>query len=144
MYQFLLVLKRNFIVYLRAPGTSIVKILVPLAVGGLVSWMFHGVSGTFMGVRNRNGVLFFTDAAIGFIAMQFTALVFPYERPIMLRELGNNMYSVGPYFLGRYCAELPSCIIVPAIFGSIIYWVVGLATNFWWKFPLFSKIDITP
>lgn len=140
-YQFFLIFKRNSIVYLRAPGTSIVKILVPLFVAGLVGWMFHGVDGSFMGVRNRNGVLFFSDMAIGFIAMQFTILVFPYERPIFLREIGNNMYSVGPYFLGRFFAEIPGCIIVPALFGSVIYFMVGLATNLVWKFPLFSKFQ---
>jgi hypothetical protein len=133
---------RNFTVYLRAPGISIVKILVPIGVASLVAWMFHGVSGDFMGVRNRNGVLFFTGGALGFIAMQFTCLLFPHERPIFLREIGNNMYSVGPYFLGRFMAELPFCIIIPWIFGTIIYFVVGLDLQFWWKYPLNSKNNI--
>lgn len=62
-------MKRNFIVYLRVPGTSIVKILVPIMVAGLVSLMFHGVDGSFMGVRNRNGVLFFVTVSLSFIAM---------------------------------------------------------------------------
>ena len=77
-------------------------------------------------MRNRNGVLFFCCVAIGFIAVQYVILVFPYERPIFLRETGNNIYSVGPYYLGRFLAELPAAIIVPIIFGSIIYFVVGL------------------
>lgn len=132
-------MRRNFIVYMRIPIVTIVKVFVPMAVAGLVAWMFHGVSGTFMGVRNRNGVLFFTDAAIGFIGMQFTCNLFPHERPIFLREIGNHMYSVGPYFLGRFFAELPSCIIIPSVYGTIIYFVVGLDLTFWWKFPLHRK-----
>ena len=49
------------------------------------------------------------------------------------------MYSVGPYYLGRFLAELPSGLIVPVIFGTIIYFVVGLNQTEPWKFPLFCK-----
>jgi ABC-type multidrug transport system permease subunit len=94
---------------------------------------------TFTGVRNRNGVLFFISAASGFISAQYVILVFPHERPIFLREIGSNMYSVGPYFLGRFIAELPGAIIAPVVFGSIIYPIVGLNTVYAWKFPLFRK-----
>lgn len=52
------------------------------------------------------------------------------------------MYSVGPYFLGRYLAELPGAIIGPAVFGGIIYPIVGLNTVYAWKFPLFLAILI--
>ncbi len=52
--------------------------------------------------------------------------VFPYERPIFIRETTNNMYSIGPYYLGRFLAELPAGIIVPVIFGTIVYFIVGL------------------
>ena len=82
-----------------------------------------------MGVRNRNGVLFFEAVAIGFISVQFTMLVFPYEREIFLRETGSNMYQVGPYFFGRFFAELPMSLILPVIFGSIIYFAVGLDSS---------------
>lgn len=53
------------------------------------------------------------------------------------------MYSVGPYFLGRYLAELPGAIIGPVVFGSIIYPIVGLNTVYAWKFPLFRKCIFT-
>ena len=53
------------------------------------------------------------------------------------------MYSVGPYFLGRFIAELPGAIIGPVVFGSIIYPIVGLNSVYAWKFPLFRKIYIT-
>jgi hypothetical protein len=53
------------------------------------------------------------------------------------------MYSVGPYFLGRYIAELPGAIIGPVVFGGIIYPIVGLNTVFPWKFPLFRNLILT-
>jgi hypothetical protein len=75
--------------------------------------------------------------------VQYVILVFPHERPIFLRETGNNMYSVGPYYLGRFLAEFPAGLIVPVIFGTIIYFAVGLNQTLWWKFPLFCNTLIT-
>ena len=56
-------------IYARIPATSWMKVLVAVGVAGLVAWMFKNVDGTFQGVRNRNGVLFFSCVAIGFMAV---------------------------------------------------------------------------
>jgi ABC-type multidrug transport system permease subunit len=134
-----LITKRNFLVYLRIPQTSWVKIAVVVAIGLLVSVMFQNLDGSQAGVRNRNGVLFFIAVASGFISLQYVILVFPHERPVFLREYESNMYSIGPYFLGRMIAEIPAGLIAPTIFGSVIYFIVKLNTDFWYKFPLHSK-----
>jgi hypothetical protein len=63
-----LITVRNFIVYIRIPWTSILKVIVCIAVAGFVSLMFHGLDGSISGVRNRNGVLFFETVSIAFIA----------------------------------------------------------------------------
>ena len=141
LYQCALITQRNFIVNLRIPQVSWVKLIIISFIALLVSSMFPHLNKDkdFTGARNRNGVLFFISAASGFIAAQFVILVFPHERPIFLREIGSNMYSVGPYFLGRYIAEIPGAIIAPVLFGSIIYPIVGLNTVYAWKFPLFRK-----
>jgi hypothetical protein len=65
-----MVLKRNMIVYLRVPETSIMKVLVPMVIAGIVSAMFHGLTTDLSGIRNRNGVLFFLDLSTAFTALQ--------------------------------------------------------------------------
>ncbi len=67
-------------------------------------------------------------------------LVFPHERPIFLREVKSNMYSVSAYFFGRLIAEFPGAIIVPVVYGSMIYFLVGLDTAHFYKFPVFCKL----
>jgi ABC-type multidrug transport system permease subunit len=139
IYQMILITKRNFLVYLRVPDTSWLKISVAVAVALLIAAMFSNLDSSQAGVRNRNGVLFFIAEASSFISLQYVVLVFPHERPVFLREYASNMYSIGPYFFGRLLAELPAGLIVPSLFGSIIYFIVKLNTDFWYKFPLHSK-----
>ena len=63
---------------------------------------------------------------ISFNAIQNVILIFPDERPVFLREVNNNMYSVSPYFWAKIISELPFSILTPTIFGSIVYYAIGL------------------
>lgn len=76
---------------------------------------------------------------IAFNAVQSIILIFPDERPVFLREVNNNMYSVSPYFFAKVVAELPPSIITPVIYGSIVYFAIGLSTQHAYTFPLHCK-----
>lgn len=76
---------------------------------------------------------------MSFNSIQNIILIFPDERPVFLREVNNNMYDVTAYFFAKVISELPASLLTPAIFGSIVYFAIGLSTVFWWKFWLFCK-----
>lgn len=77
---------------------------------------------------------------MSFNAIQNVILIFPDERPVFLREANNNMYAVSAYFWAKIVSELPSSILTPGIFGSIVYYAIGFNTNDWEKFPTFLLI----
>jgi len=68
-YQFMLVMRRNFVVYLRNPKVTVVRVVSTIGVAVLAAIMFQGLTGDFTGVRNRNGLLFFANLCCGGIAM---------------------------------------------------------------------------
>jgi len=104
--------------------------------------LFQGVDDTLSGVQNRNGALFFITLTVALNSIQNIILMFPDEKPVFLREVNNNMYKVGPYFCARILCELPMAIIVPVVFGSLIYFAIGFSTVFLWKFFMFLFILI--
>jgi hypothetical protein len=57
-------------------------------------------------------------------------LIFPDERPVFLREVNNNMYGVGPYFWAKIISEFPASFLTPAIFGSVVYYLIGFNNDF--------------
>lgn len=77
---------------------------------------------------------------MSFNAIQNVILIFPDERPVFLREANNNMYSVSAYFWAKIISEMPSSILTPGIFGSIVYYAIGFSTVDWYKFPVFLLI----
>jgi ABC-type multidrug transport system permease subunit len=138
-YQFGLLLKRNFLNTIRLPQTSYVKLAVVVVTALFTVILFYNVDDNLQGVQNRNGALFFITMTIAFNSIQNIILIFPDERPVFLREVNNNMYSVSPYFFAKVVAELPASLITPTLFGCITYYAIGLSTVFMYKFPLFCK-----
>lgn len=65
---------------------------------------------------------------IAFNAIQNVILIFPDERPIFLREVSNDMYTVSAYFFSKLTSELPVSILTPAIFGILVYYPIGFTT----------------
>jgi ABC-type multidrug transport system permease subunit len=117
-----------------------VKVFVTIVTACFAIILFSNVDGTLQGVQNRNGALFFITMTIAFNAIQNTILIFPDERPVFLREVNNNMYSVSGYFFAKIISEIPVCILTPVIFGSICYFAIGLSTVNSWTFVLFCKL----
>ncbi len=47
------------------------------------------------------------------------------------KERAAGTYRLSAYFLGKTFAEAPVELILPFIFGTITYWMVGLSTDFY-------------
>ena len=63
--------------------------------------------------------------------------IVPDERPVFMREVNNNMYTVSAYFIAKVTSELPVGIITPVLFGSLVYYAIGFNTQESDRFPFF-------
>lgn len=126
-FQWRLLARRNFNNIIRLPQTSYMKLLTTVCTGIFISILFwQSDLDTSAGWQNIKGSLFFMTMNTLFVAIQNVILIFPEERPVFLREVNNNMYNVTPYFWAKIFSELPYCICLPVIFGSITYFSIGL------------------
>ena len=48
------------------------------------------------------------------------------ELPVFLREHFNGCYRTDVYFITKQLADLPTFVLAPAMFISILYWMVKL------------------
>lgn len=55
--------------------------------------------------------------------------------PVFLRESRSNLYRTDTYFLGKTVAELPLFLVIPLIFTSITYPMIGLRAD-WTAFAI--------
>lgn len=66
-----------------------------------------------------------TNSNISYFSQVFCA-----ELPVFLREHRSRLYRTDTYFLGKSLAELPLFMLVPFIFISITYPMIGLRPTF--------------
>jgi ATP-binding cassette subfamily G (WHITE) protein 1 len=64
------------------------------------------------------------------------------ERPVFLREVNNNMYTVSAYFWSKIFSELPMSVLMPTLQAVIVYFALGLNTEVWYKFLVFMTTSI--
>lgn len=135
--QFTLLCGRNLQSNIRLPMTSYLKVSVTVTTALITMTLFYDLEDDLAGSINREGCLFWISMFIAFSAVKNVILIFPDERPVFLREVNNNMYNVSPYFWSKIISELPISVATPALFGILVYWVVGLNTNESSKFAIF-------
>jgi len=61
---------------------------------------------------------------------QPTLLLFPFERPLFVREYAKGTYSGGAYFWSKLFVELPLTFATAVITLLVAYWIEGLHGNF--------------
>ena len=95
-------------------------------VSSLIGLIFFGQKLDQDGVMNINGGIFLFLTNMTFQNVFAVINVFSAELPIFLRESRSKLYRVDAYFLGKTIAEMPLFLLVPFVFTSIAYPMIGL------------------
>jgi hypothetical protein len=94
--------------------------------GVLVGCIFLRLGHQQTDIQARTGAIFFTLINQSMPALMGIIHTFPAEKAVLSREHSNGLYSIFPYFLSKILSELPFQILVPFLFSSIFYYLVGL------------------
>jgi len=139
VHEFKCLFSRAFRNMLRNMVTTRMKVVQTFTYAILIVMIYNGMGDGAKGVQDRGGVLFFCQICMVQGAILSVILGFPVERALFLKEQSQSLYSVLPYFLGKMLSELPMYIFTPTVFGTIVYFGIGLNTSEISKFFIFSK-----
>ncbi|XP_050686279.1 protein white-like [Eriocheir sinensis] len=131
--QFRAVLKRSVLANTREPIVLKTKVLEMIMMSLLVGVLYLDQEMTQDGVDNINGAIFLIQIEMSFTITMGVISAFCMELPIFLREHFNGMYRTDVYYLSKNIAEFSFTMVLPLIFLSISYYMIGLyapAKNF--------------
>lgn len=97
--------------------------LVMIFIAASVFWRLDGNS--YHGVQSKIGFAYYMVITSFFNAVFTSALSFPSERSIFLREHSSGMYSVASYFLAKNIVETIIVIFFAIIHIAIVYFCVN-------------------
>jgi ABC-type multidrug transport system permease subunit len=139
--NFKLLCWRAFTEQMREVPTLVIKVTITTLVALIVGGIFQNLSYDQASVGNRVGLLFVISINQGFNAVSGVLNVFPKEKVIVNRERAANAYDTLSYFVAKYLVELPINIMPCVIFGSIVYWMVGLNPDRFGYFILILMLE---
>jgi len=89
-------------------------------VAGTLFWQGSGVPQDVMGILFQS-MFFVSLGAMRKVFGQFAL------RSIFYKQQDANFYQTSAYVLGRSIANIPSSIMDGVVYGTIVFWFVGLA-----------------
>lgn len=95
-------------------------------VATVIGIIFFNQSLSSVGVINMNGAIFLFLTNMTFQNVFAVINVFSTEIHIFMRERKSNLYTTFVYFMAKTLAELPLFLLIPVIFTSIAYPLIGL------------------
>ncbi|KAL4447582.1 hypothetical protein ABPG75_004801 [Micractinium tetrahymenae] len=133
-------LRRNFVIYNRAPEYNITRAAITILVGfafGTMFWRLGDNRTTVSGVLNIAGVLFSSTLFVGISNCLSIQHLIAAQRTVFYRERAAGMYRVLPFALAQLLVEVPFLIVQALVYSCIVYWMVWFArdaASFFWFF----------
>jgi ABC-type multidrug transport system ATPase subunit/ABC-type multidrug transport system permease subunit len=102
------------------------KIVLSTFFGCIIGAIYNNISNDQASIFNREGLLFIIVLNQAFNNAIGVASTFPKEKIIVNRERSAGAYDTLSYFFAKFLAEMPINVIPGIVFGTLIYWIVGL------------------
>uniref|UniRef100_A0A0E0LUI1 ABC transporter domain-containing protein n=1 Tax=Oryza punctata TaxID=4537 RepID=A0A0E0LUI1_ORYPU len=124
--------------YWRNPPYTVVRFFFSLVVAlmfGTIFWRLGSKRSRQQDLFNAMGSMY---AAVLFMGISYSSSVQPVvavERTVFYRERAAGMYSALPYAFGQVVVELPYVLVQSAVYGVIVYAMIGFeweAKKFFW------------
>lgn len=80
-------------------------------------------------VHSRSSLLFFLIIAQSSSVVNSSLIIFSSERRLLSRERDKKMYGVLPYFIAMTLSDMINSVLLPTLYGIIVYWVCGLRST---------------
>jgi len=118
--------KRNLRQIWRDKFTLTLRVFMACFFALFLSALYSDLGNEQKDIQNRNGILFFIAINQSFGSMISTLNVFIGEKVMVMRERQAHCYYLWIYYFTKMLTQTPVDLMVPAMFASILYWIVGL------------------
>lgn len=109
----------------RNTFAMILRIMLNVMFALIFSGIWHDVSNTQTGIQSFVGIIFMVSVNVAFSNTQAVITTFPVEKGIVQKEQASSAYSLSAYYLSKFFSELPLNLVGPAIFISMVFWIIN-------------------
>eukprot|EP00340_Litonotus_pictus_P006059 CAMPEP_0170527964 /NCGR_PEP_ID=MMETSP0209-20121228/13452_1 /TAXON_ID=665100 ORGANISM="Litonotus pictus, Strain P1" /NCGR_SAMPLE_ID=MMETSP0209 /ASSEMBLY_ACC=CAM_ASM_000301 /LENGTH=596 /DNA_ID=CAMNT_0010818873 /DNA_START=9 /DNA_END=1799 /DNA_ORIENTATION=+ len=130
MEQIAILTKRASLNVFRNPYFLGSKALMTVYLIFIICSVFWRLDGdTYDGVYGKIGYTFLIGGMAYFSELFGSALSFPIERAVFIKEHSSKMYTASAYYIAKNIAETPFSVIIPIIQVIVTYFATDMRTD---------------
>ncbi|XP_065283314.1 ATP-binding cassette sub-family G member 1-like, partial [Dermacentor albipictus] len=129
--QFTVLLRRCFLCIVRNKVATHLRYAAYLAFAAMLIALFHGIGDEAARAINNLSLIILMLSILLFQSTMPTAMIFPTELSVLLREHRNCWYKPGMYYLARVLTEVPFLLLGPSTMVIIVYWSTSQPVELW-------------
>ncbi|KAG6390484.1 hypothetical protein SASPL_148219 [Salvia splendens] len=107
----------------------VIQVISIAVITGSIWWNTNATSSP-NSPQDQAGLLFFISVYWAFFPVFTAIFTFPLERAMLSKERSVGMYKVSAYLVARNASDLPLDLLLPVVFLTTIYFMVGLKHTF--------------
>lgn len=139
--HFRILLWRNTVFVIREPGIVASRVILNVIMGLLIGGFWWDIPLTDGGTQDRITLSFFSIVFLLISTMTPTLGSILPELGIVGKEVANNRYSIGAYYLAKLTIELPLLLLSPLVYLGIMGPMTGFTDTmrrFWESYCCFG------
>nr|XP_054927136.1 ATP-binding cassette sub-family G member 1-like isoform X2 [Dermacentor andersoni] len=129
--QFTVLLRRCFLCIVRNTVATHLRYAAYLAFAAMLITLFYGIGDEAARAINNLSLIILMLSMLLFQSTMPTAMIFPTELSVLLRENRNCWYKPGMYYLARVLTEVPFLLLGPSAMVVIVYWATSQPAELW-------------
>lgn len=129
MTQFLTLTDRGFVSYWRNPTYMMSKVVLNIAAGLIIGFVFFQANDTIQGTENKLFAVFMATMCCVGLVQQLQSVYISIRDIYEIRERPSRMYSWTAFLASQLVIELPWNMLGTSLFFVSFYWTVGLPTS---------------
>ncbi|KAF7830651.1 ABC transporter G family member 22-like [Senna tora] len=111
-------------------SVRVTQVISTAIIVGLLWWHPGASSSSPKTIQDQAGLLFFLSVFWGFYPLFTAIFMFPQERAMLVKERSIGMYKLSAYFFAKNISDIPLELLMPTVFLVIMYFMVGLNSQF--------------
>ncbi|XP_037573642.1 ATP-binding cassette sub-family G member 1 isoform X2 [Dermacentor silvarum] len=129
--QFTVLLRRCFLCIVRNQVATHLRYAAYLAFAVMLIALFYGIGDEAARAINNLSLVILMLSILLFQSTMPTAMIFPTELSVLLRENRNCWYKPGMYYIARVLTEVPFMLLGPTAMVVAVYWATSQPAELW-------------
>jgi ABC-type multidrug transport system ATPase subunit len=141
-YSFSVLMSRGWLQIIRNTTLTLAKLIMFIAYTIIIGICFWRMGYDRTGIQNRKGLVFSIMTFVTMVTLQFAIIIFTTGQDLMIKELSQGLYGIGPHYMTLLFAHLPINMLMILPFSIVWFFIANMNFVTQWHLLIILVIHV--